>query len=58
MVAAHIRSHGIASQYHADDTHLSVSIEPSKEAETLEKLERCIEDLRGLMNRSRLKLND
>ena len=57
-VAALIRSHGIAAQCYADDTQLYVSFEPSKEAETLEKLERCIEDLRGWMNRNRLKLND
>ena len=57
-VAALIRSHGIAAQCYADDTQLYVSFEPSEEAETLEKLERCIEDLRGWMNRNRLKLND
>ena len=57
-VAALIRSHNICVQCYADDTQLYASFQPAKEVETLERLERCIEDLRGWMNRNRLKLND
>lgn len=57
-VAALIRSHGIAVQCYADDTQLYISFHPSEEALALEKLERCIDDLRHWMNTNRLKLND
>ena len=53
-----IRSHNICVQCYADDTQLYALFQPAKEVETLERLERCIEDLRGWMNRNRLKLND
>ena len=57
-VASLIRSHGISVQCYADDTQLYVSFRPGEEALALEKLERCIEDLRIWMSRNRLKLND
>ena len=57
-VAALIRTHNISVQCYADDTQLYVPFQPTKEAETLERLERCIEDLRVWMNKNRLKLND
>lgn len=57
-VAAIIRSHGISVQCYADDTQLYVSFRPNEEALALERLERCIADLRLWMNRNRLKLND
>ena len=57
-VAALIRSHGISVQCYADDTQLYVSFHPSEEALALERLERCITDLRCWMNMNRLKLND
>ena len=53
-----IRSHGISVQCYADDTQLYVSFRPGEEASALQKLERCIEDLRIWMSRNRLKLND
>ena len=57
-VASLIRDHGISVQCYADDTQLYVSFRPGEEAIALEKLERCIADLRVWMNNNRLKLND
>ena len=48
----------VSVQCYTDDTQLYVSFYPDAESETLEKLEQCIENLRGWMNRNRLKLND
>ena len=56
--AALVRSHNISVQCYADDTQLYVAFHPNEEAEILERLEHCIEDLRKWMNRNRLKLND
>jgi hypothetical protein len=57
-VAALIRAHDISVQCYADDTQLYVSFRSDEEAIALEKLERCIADLRVWMNKNRLKLND
>ena len=57
-VAALIRSHGVSVHCYADDTQLCIPFHPSEEVLALERLERCIADLRHWMNMNRLKLND
>ena len=54
-----INKHSIFYHCYADDTQLYSSFTPSvNEAEALQNIEQCIDDIRAWMNVNKLKLND
>ena len=52
------KHHGIEVHLYADDTQLYIAFPPEDSEQTMEKLERCIEDIWRWMGQHYLKLND
>ena len=57
-LAAILRYHGISYHIYADDTQLFFSFKCDNPLATLSKLNKCISDIRVLMIKNKLKIND
>ena len=53
-----IRKHGLQFHMYADDTQLYIFFTADKTTEEIEKLERCVQDIRSWMKDNLLKLNE
>ena len=53
-----IQDHGVSSVSYADDTQLYVLIKPSDRSDAIDRLSKCVDDIRMWMAQNKLKLND